>query len=303
MGITNFPNGISSFGMPVVGGGHIPFTTGSYFFVSSVTGSDSNPTGADPDHPFATIDYAIGKCTASKGDVIVVMPGHSETIAIAGGITADVIGVSIVGVGAGTLRPIISWSATDSTLLITAANVTFDNFQFQCAKDSLVSGISSTAAGTAIRNSVFTSPTSTDDALIWVITSAAADDFVFENNAVYSDHAGPTEVIRLVGADRAKILNNYIKASASTAVINGITTESLDILIKGNTLCNSVIDKLLIDLVASCTGRIELNNGTVVSTAAWAAAAICDAANCQLAENYVSDAVGETGKLLGTVSA
>ena len=302
MGITNFPNGISSFGMPVVGGGHIPFTTGSYFFVSSVTGSNGN-SGADPDHPFATIDYAIGKCTASKGDVIVVMPGHDEDIAVAGGITADVIGVTIVGVGSGTLRPIISWSATGSTLLVTAANVTFDNFQFQNEIDSLVSGISSTAAGTAIRNSVFTSPTSTNDALIWVITSAAADDFVFENNAVFSDNAGPTEVIRLVGADRARIVGNYIKASASTAVINGITTESLDILIKGNTLCNSVIDKLLIDLVASCTGRIELNNGTVVSTAAWAAAAICDAANCQLAENYVSDAVGETGKLLGTVSA
>ena len=78
MGLTNFPNGISSFGVPVLGGGAIT-TTGSIFFVDSVTGSNGN-SGADSDHPFATIDYAIGKCTANKGDHILVMPGHNEAI-------------------------------------------------------------------------------------------------------------------------------------------------------------------------------------------------------------------------------
>jgi len=252
---------------------------------------------------FLTIDAAIGKCAASRGDVIYVCPGHTETISGAGTITADVIGVSIIGLGQGTLRPIITYSATASTLLVSAANVTISNIQFQNAKDSLVSGIPVSAAGFRLLGCDFTQPTSTDDALIWVITDASADDMLIQGNTFRQSNAGPTECIRLVGADRAKILDNYIIGSYSTAAINGITTESLEILIARNTISNSATDKLLIDLVASCTGRIEYNSGTVVSTGAWAAAAICDAANCQLAENYVSDAAGETGKLLGTVSA
>ena len=124
MGLTNFPNGITSFGVPVIGGsGLIPATTGTYFFVSSGTGSNSH-SGKNPAEALATIDYAIGKCTDSKGDVIVVMPGHAETISAAGGITADVAGITIIGLGNGGLRPIITFSGTASTFVISAANVT-----------------------------------------------------------------------------------------------------------------------------------------------------------------------------------
>ena len=100
MGLTKFPNGISSMGMPVIGGAYS--TTGSVFFVDSNTGSNGN-SGADKDHPFADIDYAIGRCTASKGDIIFVMPGHSETAATQ--ITCDVAGVSIIGLGRGGNNP------------------------------------------------------------------------------------------------------------------------------------------------------------------------------------------------------
>jgi len=62
MGLTQFPNGISSFGIPVIGGSQIPVTTGTYFFVDD-SGSNAND-GLDPDHPVATIEYAFGLCTA-----------------------------------------------------------------------------------------------------------------------------------------------------------------------------------------------------------------------------------------------
>jgi len=59
MGLTHFPHGISSFGVPQLGGGNlIPQTTGTYFFVDD-SGSNAND-GKDPDHPFADLDYAIG---------------------------------------------------------------------------------------------------------------------------------------------------------------------------------------------------------------------------------------------------
>ena len=78
MVVTAFPNGISSRGMPVLGGGSLElFSTGSVFFVDSVTGSDTQD-GLDPSSALATIDAAINKCTADKGDLVIVMPNQSS---------------------------------------------------------------------------------------------------------------------------------------------------------------------------------------------------------------------------------
>ena len=132
MGLTNFPNGITSFGIPVMSGGAtIPTTTGKYFFVDSNTGNDVSTAGTK-DSPFDTIEYAIGQCTASKGDVIIAMPGHVETLTAAGQLTFDVIGVTLVGLGSGNLRPRIDQgTATTADVDITAADVTIRNIVFQ----------------------------------------------------------------------------------------------------------------------------------------------------------------------------
>src|SRR4051812_34369402 len=90
-------------GAPLIpGGGTIPLAN-TYYFVNSVTGSNGNQGTADS--PLATIDYAIGLCVADKGTVIVVQPGHTETVSAAGGIACDVAGIYIIGLGAGTDRP------------------------------------------------------------------------------------------------------------------------------------------------------------------------------------------------------
>ncbi len=67
MGLTAFPNGISSMGVPVVGP-----TTGNVFFVDSGSGTRADDTshGRDSTKPFSTVDFAIGQCTASNGDII-----------------------------------------------------------------------------------------------------------------------------------------------------------------------------------------------------------------------------------------
>ena len=80
MPLTNFPNGISSFGVPVTPSGlGIPVTFGTYYYVSSVTGSAAN-TGLDSSTPLATVMQAHAKCLAANGDVIVLLPGHAETV-------------------------------------------------------------------------------------------------------------------------------------------------------------------------------------------------------------------------------
>ena len=88
---TNFPSGVKSRGVPVEGLGGIGsplLTTGSVFHVDSGADAASNSNAAtNPKQPAATLDGAIGKCTANNGDVILVAPGHSETISAAAAIS------------------------------------------------------------------------------------------------------------------------------------------------------------------------------------------------------------------------
>lgn len=127
MGLTKFPNGVSSFGVPVLGGCGVPFSTGKYFFVSSLSGAAGN-TGTEPAKAVATIAQALAKCTASAGDVVVVMPGHAETVSAASGLDINVAGVTVIGIGRGTLRPTITLdTAATAKIAISADCVTLKN--------------------------------------------------------------------------------------------------------------------------------------------------------------------------------
>ena len=71
MALTNFPNGITSFGVPVLGNiGGIPFS-GNYYFVDPVNGADGNEGSAD--YPLATLYAAINRAVSGNNDVIVLM--------------------------------------------------------------------------------------------------------------------------------------------------------------------------------------------------------------------------------------
>ena len=101
MGLTRFPHGVSSFGIPVVGNRYAgPWAT--HYFVDGVNGSDSN-SGLDPSKALSTIDAAVQKCTV--GDVVYIRPkayvvgtGHAR---YEGAITVDLeqSDISLIGTG------------------------------------------------------------------------------------------------------------------------------------------------------------------------------------------------------------
>ncbi len=55
--LTNFPFGVSSYGIPVLGSAVIPYT-GNYWFVDPVNGLDGN-SGTSPSNAFATLTAAL----------------------------------------------------------------------------------------------------------------------------------------------------------------------------------------------------------------------------------------------------
>ena len=302
MVVTNLPNGLSVYGMPVMPGVGLPTTTGRPVFVSSVSGSNSNE-GLSADAPMATIDAAIGKCTANKGDVIIVMPGHSESISGAGAIAADVAGISIIGLGRGALRPLITLHTAVTTIAISAANVTFQNLRIATDVDAVVKVFNITAAG-AILDAVDFVETASCAALQFVLSSAAADDLTIQNCSwVQSQTAASATMkwIELIGADRAKIRNNYASlkgyatGNPANGVIVGSTTASLDVEIVGNRfiILNST-GNVPISLYTGTTGYAGWNSVHSSKTAVAGSIAL---ASCYGAENYASNTVNTAGFL------
>lgn len=73
---TNFPNGITSFGVPIT---RCINPLGDTWFVAASGGGDGSGNSGGADAPFATIAYAISR--ASAGDTIVLGPGtHSVDV-------------------------------------------------------------------------------------------------------------------------------------------------------------------------------------------------------------------------------
>jgi hypothetical protein len=92
--MTNFPNGVSSYGIPMIGGG-VPTNVGRYLFVTGSNGSDGN-RGITLGRGFATIQKAVD--SANAGTTILVAPGaYDETVTISR--TAAHSGLTIMGLG------------------------------------------------------------------------------------------------------------------------------------------------------------------------------------------------------------
>lgn len=75
---TNFPSGVTSMGVPVLGDG-IPSSYGKYFFVDADNGNDGN-SGLSIDQAVKTIAQAYSLVTTNKDDVIVLSTNAAHTL-------------------------------------------------------------------------------------------------------------------------------------------------------------------------------------------------------------------------------
>ena len=302
MALTNFPNGVSSFGMPLIG-----MTTGSIFFVHH-TGSNGN-SGTDRDNPFSTIDYAIGQCTNNKGDIIFVMPGHTEAITGASEINLDVAGVSLIGLGSGLDMPQVDYTHASGEVSISAANVTIQNMNFHANITDVLIGIEVAAAGDnfTIRGCRFDVEAANTDEFVSSIDIVAGANFGLIEDCFFDMAVGgAVAAIHLNGAcTDLTILRNNIKGDYSTACITGSTTLSTNIDIGYNVMLNGIGSDIgeepCIELVTDSDGTIY-NNYCGCNLTTKAAAIV--STKSLLFENYYNEDVSGagTGGIIGTAS-
>jgi len=142
MSLTNFPNGITSFGIPIVGsGGGIPSTFGDYYFVNADTNAGSNYNdGKSAAAPFATIAKAYSMVVDGHDDVI-VLSGNSAHVLTA---MLPVAKSRVHFVGTGGVRRknaqgsritmgLTAATADIAMVKVTGGRVTFQNIKFYSA--------------------------------------------------------------------------------------------------------------------------------------------------------------------------
>lgn len=199
MGVTNYPHGVGSFGMPVLGGGPL-MTTGNVFFVDSGASLASNGNDAkSPDRPAATIDGAVGKCTASNGDIIFVMPGHNESLTAATSLVVDVAGVQIIGLGHGNNRPILDYDNTAGTIEMDAANTRLSNIVLRTSVSACVVAINVDADHVTLDNLETTFEATGDDFLATIDIDGV--DYCHVYDCVFNTELGATAGNRCIRLD------------------------------------------------------------------------------------------------------
>ena len=196
MGLTNFPNGISSFGVPVVGGSSRQIF-GDVYCVDGTNGSDDDP--GTMDEPKATIQAAITLQTANttgKGDVIYVMPGvYAEAL------TGTLTKVSLIAAGSnfgnGPNGVVVYPAAASNCFLGTTYQAEIDGFTF--------------VQGTT------TTPALLFNNMRWT---------TFNNNAIIGSNSSCVEAIQIGNTDAVataancdfnRITNNYVGTIFGTA--------------------------------------------------------------------------------------
>ena len=245
--------------------GHLPLIqdasqrVGNIFYVDSGDGTDSTSYGTHPDMPFATIDYAIGRCTASQGDVIFVLPGHAETLSAAGAIAADIVGVTIIGLGEGADKPTLTFSNTAASILITAASFRMLGFRITPSVDSVTNPFHIQAAECELEFEVY----ETDDAVEFVraiLTTAAGDRL--KARIRYMGRTGGNacvNAVRLVGCNGADIEVDFY-GLASTAIVEFVTTACSDIKVRGRLYNSGTTDgsKNVVDTITGSTWDADI---------------------------------------------
>lgn len=220
---SNFPGGFAD-GVTIRG---VPLTVshpGKVFWVHSGTGSDGNKGTFD--RPFSTIDYAVGRCTADKGDIIMVKPGHTETVIAAGGLDLDIAGIAIIGLGNGSLRPTVNFTtAVGADCDIDAANITVFNLLFTGGIDALTGPIDVNSADFTMVNCETRDVTG--QATDFIVTDDNADRFYIKNwRHLGAAAAGADTAISIVGGDDWIIEDFNIYGNFAVAAIENVTTAS-----------------------------------------------------------------------------
>lgn len=224
MNMSNYPGGFMG-GLTVQNMPVLNTYPGKVWWVDS-TGQS---TGAGTfNSPFSTLEQALARCTANRGDIVMIKPGHAQTISAAAGLVLDKAGVTIIGLGNGSLRPTFTFaSAVGADMDVDAANITMMNCLFVAGVDALTGPIDVNAADFALIDCETRDTTGSYQTVDWIVADASADRMRIMGHV----HRGATDAgadtwLTVAGADDVLIVPSFIDGNFAVACIENTAAAS-----------------------------------------------------------------------------
>jgi len=270
----------------------------------------------DPDGEvryYATVDAAISACTANAGDVILIAPGHAETVT-ATSIALDVAGVTILGLGNGLNRPTFTYGAAAATVTVSAANCTWKNCHFIGNFDNVAAAFTLAAAKDfTLEGNTFDDVSTILHFVSIVVTSAVAqraEGLRVLGNTWNGLAVAPNAFVSILEAnDRVKINDNVVFMDATNDVGHFVTLAAFIVLefeCKNNRLIvvganDAAVGIFLTGSGSTSKGIVENNyvssldtTGELIATAGTGLVYF---------ENYYTGVADKSGKLWPAVDA
>jgi len=218
----------------------------------------------------------------NRGDIIYLLPGYSESITGAdfGVDTGAASGFSVIGLGTGTDRPTLNWTAAASTWLLDTSGVEIANCILNFAVTAatiVVTPITVSAANCRLIGNYINWGASTTigcgSTLGAIAVTTAADYFEFSYNYCNNLDTAGTNAITLLslnGADFFKMIGNKVFGSTTATTVGPVhflTTLSSDVEIAWNYIENLIGSSTiaLSSAISGVTGVVNYNTFRVNS--------------------------------------
>lgn len=292
MSKSRFKSVVYSAGVPVLGSGPgIPATTGKVLFVDS---NGTNGDGSQLDKALLTLAGALSLCRANKGDVIVVMPGHTETLTAS---PTFVAGVRVVGLGWGNQRPQFTINGAVDGFNLSVANVWIENLIFPAPEtDDQTAAINIDASGCAVIGCRFVG-SQTSKNIVDVITVTANGHYAkILNNEFENATVDVASFIEIEGAaNRVHIEGNIAIGNCSSACLLVSAVATL-MGVENNRFINTKSATAAVTFSSNATGYASDNRAGGLNTTLATNFALGTA--MRAFQNYVTEEAGAASGIL-----
>jgi hypothetical protein len=276
MAMSNFPAGFSDL-ISIQGLPNLTTLADTVLWVNNGAANSNvtlNGIGAGSDNnqgtfqlPYKTLAKAVANAKASKDTIIMIAPGHAETVT--GTLAISVAGLKVIGLGTDLDRPTFNLTTNaTATVSLTGQDALLSNVR---VVDNVGATIAVTIAakGAILDQVAVLDGTGSPTTCVSIVGGGAnkADRAKVRNCNIYS--AGATNGILLGEVDnQVEILSNKLTGSFSTAAIQNPTGQVLTNLTLGaNLIGNVAVAGNGINVVSLCTGIMYDNEIQTVSGA------------------------------------